>query len=57
MSPHDPDKRLKQLGMAMHGIGLSTLLALGGVAYALVGRPLWEDIRQQRGLGRCPYAP
>jgi Tfp pilus assembly protein PilO len=48
-SQHDPSKRLKRLGLGLHGLGLSIVLATAGLGYALVMRPLdrgieeWDD--------------
>lgn len=48
MYPHDPDKRLKLLGMALHGLGLAVTLVLAGLAYAFVAYPVWRDIGVDR---------
>lgn len=48
MYPHDPDKRLKLLGVALHGLGLGATLVLAGLVYALVAHPVWQDICRNR---------
>jgi Tfp pilus assembly protein PilO len=46
---HDPSKRLRLLGLGLHGLGLSIVLATAGLGYALVIRPLETRIEESDG--------
>lgn len=44
MYPHDPNKRLKVLGWALHGLGLAVTLLVAVLVCALVAYPVWHDV-------------
>ena len=47
---HDPTMRLKRLGLGLHGLGLSIVLATAGLGYLLAIRPLenrLEEVAEQ----------
>ncbi len=44
MLQHDPDRKLRILGLALHGLGLAIALAVLGLGYAAALRPMGEDI-------------
>jgi Tfp pilus assembly protein PilO len=43
MLQHDPDRKLRILGKALHGAGLAVALAVVGLGYALAHRPMDRD--------------
>ncbi len=44
MFQHEPSKRLKRLGLGLHALGLSIVLATAGLGYALAIHPLENRI-------------